>query len=455
MSGAKERNDRLAAVIQRANCSHKGLARRVIAVAARHGVELNTSHQAVARWVAGVEPSDQTPLFIAEALAEKLGRPVSLADIGFSHLSAARASSALEYAPSANGAVDAVMGLARRDAREEEPDETGADLIAGPVMAWMLQRPDESLHGVAPTGRIGASDIAAVRTTAEAFMRLDFQFGGGHARSALVEYFRRDVEPMLRATFTEQIGRSLFGAAAELVQLMAWTAYDIGRNATAKGYLVQALRLAQAADDRMLGARMLAALSHQATFHGRYAEAEQLARAAQESAKGHATPTAMSLFTAMEARALAAQGDQRGSARAMRDAEKHLGISRAENDPAWLHYFDDAELAAEFGHGFRDLGQFAEARTFIERALEITEPVYARSLAFCRMCLASVQFQAGELPAALDTATQALTLAGNLRSARYLRYVTDFQADIARYGDDPSVIAFNQAVQQVRLNAAW
>ncbi|HUZ55613.1 MAG TPA: hypothetical protein VMU94_24170 [Streptosporangiaceae bacterium] len=80
--------------------------------------------------------------------------------------------------------------------------------------------------------------------TAQMFMTMDFQFGGGHARAALAQYYVNDVCPLLEGRFTEEVGRRLFSAAAEVAQLLGWTAYDIGRHGLAQRYLIQALRLA-------------------------------------------------------------------------------------------------------------------------------------------------------------------------------------------------------------------
>ena len=64
-------------------------------------------------------------------------------------------------------------------------------------------------------------------------------------------------------------------------------AYDsTPASALAQGYFVQALALAQAGGDRLLGAGILDAMSHQATFAGRYTEAATLARAARKGRAG-------------------------------------------------------------------------------------------------------------------------------------------------------------------------
>ena len=71
-------------------------------------------------------------------------------------------------------------------------------------------------------------------------------------------------------------------------------------SALAQRYFVQALALAQAGGDRLLGASILDAMSHQATYLGRFGEAANLARAARTGTQGIATPTLVSHFHTME-----------------------------------------------------------------------------------------------------------------------------------------------------------
>ena len=70
---------------------------------------------------------------------------------------------------------------------------------------------------------------------------------------------------------------------AEATLLAAWMSYDsMPGSALAQRYFIQALSLAQAGGDRLLGASVLDAMSHQATYLGRFGEAASLARAAND-----------------------------------------------------------------------------------------------------------------------------------------------------------------------------
>lgn len=99
------------------------------------------------------------------------------------------------------------------------------------------------------------------------------------------------------------MGRELFAAVARLTELAGYMAVDTGQPGLAQRYYIQALRLAQAAGDRAYGGYVLAAsMSHLAAQLGNPREIAQLARAAQEGARGRSTPRAESMFHAAEAR---------------------------------------------------------------------------------------------------------------------------------------------------------
>src|ERR1017187_4671437 len=102
------------------------------------------------------------------------------------------------------------------------------------MLGWLLSRPEPFPVGKETRTCVGGSDVAAVRTTVQLFMRMDFQFGGGHARAALAQYFAHDVHPLLEGKFSDKVGRELFSASAEVAQLLGWTAYDVGSHGLAQ-----------------------------------------------------------------------------------------------------------------------------------------------------------------------------------------------------------------------------
>ncbi|WP_406305060.1 sporulation protein [Streptomyces sp. NBC_00885] len=445
----REPNAQLIAVMDAAKVSNKGLAKRMRDAAEQRGSSLGTTHVAVQRWRDGAGIQPQTAAIMAEVLGAKLSRRITPGDLGFFGQPEPSAPQPVGYPGTVPDVLSMLDGLAEE--RAEAPSSgqlivADADLGSA-VLSWMVARPDGVQADRPVSQRVGMRDVKAIRAAADMFMQLDFKFGGGHGHKALRHYFRHEVLPLLSANYSERVGTALFGAASEISQLLAWTAYDSGNHRLAHRYLTSTLRLSQVIGDRMFGARILSNLSHQANYLGNHAQAIQLARAGVEGAKGKATPRAMALFSAMEARAFSNAGDPIGGGRAMNEAERHFERAGTAEDPEWLGYFDSAELMGELCHCFRDLKMRRESVEHAQRAVNDTDPKYARTLGFCRMVLAQSQLLNGELEAAVTTASLAVDGGDSLQSARFQRYVTDFQVEVSTHSTNPTVSAFNDQVR--------
>ncbi len=281
-------------------------------------------------------------------------------------------------------------------------------------------------HQGEPLAAAPSAAAERVRAIVQHLMDMDLQFGGGYVRWMLLFYFQSEVVPLLRERHPAAVRREIFSAAAEVAELLGWSAYDAGRHGMAQRYYTQGLRLAAEAEDPVLGGRVLSSLSHQANYLGRYDEALQFARAAQASGKGRATDSVTAMFLAMEARALASSGDAAACARVLNLAEQAFARRDPLQDPLWISYFDEFELAGEAAHCFRELGRPRETQAFAVKAIDpVATP--ARTRGFISMVHAAGALSEGNLDEALTHATSAAALTGALQSSRHLRYLTDFQ----------------------------
>ncbi|WP_422733237.1 helix-turn-helix domain-containing protein [Micromonospora sp. WMMD558] len=289
---------------------------------------------------------------------------------------------------------------------------------------------------------VGQPDIDTIREMSATYRRLDNHYGGGHARDTVARYLHQEVTPLLTdGQYDSTTGRSLLSATAELTQLAGWQAYDVAEHGTAQRYLTLALDLARAADDAGLGAEILAAMSHQATYLGHAAIGIDLARAARQAARrvGLAALTAEAYAT--EAHAHATARDEKACATALHHAERTLDRADRSGNPQWLGYFDEAYLSAKFAHCFHALGKASLSERFASRSLKMDER-YVRGKAFNLALLASVQAQRGEPERACAIGTEALTLTAQLRSSRAVRYVRDLQARLTPHRTRPVVRQF-------------
>lgn len=420
----------LASALASLKFSNKGLAARVREIAARDGKQVSTDHIAIGRYLRGMQPKRQTAHYIAVAMSERAGRSLSLSDLGF------HADDSLEREPAVGPTVDypealdtattSLGALTQADAAPGSIAPLGRwDKAAAPGIITGYLFGGSTLDADSPGADKQQLDAMTIRTTTNHLMDLDFQLGGGHTRALLLFFFRNQVMPILRSAASGPAGRDLFSATAELAQMLGWSAYDSGRHGAAQRYFVYALRLAKEAGDSLMGARLLSNLSHQANYVGRFDQAVQLARAGQ-SIPGHKRSGAVAaLLFAMEARALASLGDVANSAGAITRAEQVFHARNPENDPTWISYFDETELAGEAAHCFRDLRRPDETEEFAALAISpgMTPP---RTRAFIEMVSAASALNSGHLDRAVDIATSAVDAAGPLRSIRYSRYVSDF-----------------------------
>jgi hypothetical protein len=465
-------NRQLAALIAEAGFSNAGLARRVDQLGLEHGLDLRYDKTSVTRWLRGQQPRGTTPALIAEVFTRRLGRRLSAQDLGLD--ACAPVYAGLEFAATPEEAVDIVSGLWRKDSGSHAELRKIAFTPAGlvvPSRDWLIGRADDRVgrgdpgssrilaqgrpavprqRGQTERGpgqKVTGGDIAALRSVGELFRALDHAYGGGHARQALVRYLEHEAEPMLRGAYGEQTGRRLFAAAADLTRLAGWTSYDIAAHGLAQRYFVQALRLSQAAGDRAYGSYVLVTMSRQAVYLGHGREAVQLARVAQQGVGSAAPPAVQALLHSVEARGHGVLGEVRACTASLVRAERALEASRSGDEvPYWARFFDEAQLADEFGHCHRDLSQFRAAAQHAERSLQLRAPGYARSRLFCRMVLASARLGLGELDQACQLAAEAAGQAVEMRSVRAIEYVRDFERRLEPYKDAAPVRGYRDKV---------
>ncbi|MFD0883105.1 hypothetical protein ACFQ08_00795 [Streptosporangium algeriense] len=394
-----------------------------------------------------MQPRADTAGLIVATLSKAMRRAITLADAGLASSAKLPLNLGLTYPEVLAEGVEAVTQLWQADLDEASVVLKGS--VSSPAwsdasLAWLLAASSSvDLAGRGP--HVGESDITRFRATIDLFAQMDNRFGGEHARRSLIHYLATDGTRLLHGQASERTRRRLLSEVAEATLLAAWMSYDSGLHSLAQRYFVQALGLAQAADNRLLAASILDAMSHQATFVGRYREAANLARAARQGTTGVATPTLTAHFYAMEARAVARLGDAVACDRALAHAVREFERRNPDDDPEWIRYFDDAELAAEFGHCFRDLGRPAVANQYATQCLGAGgDGTYLRSDFFATMVLADAHLGAGEAEQACFVALDALKIGEQLRSARCVSYLREFSDRLAAVGKSPASEGFHE-----------
>ncbi|MEV8318120.1 MFS transporter [Streptomyces sp. NPDC059900] len=480
-------NEKLGTVLALAGISNAGLARRVNDLGAQRGLTLRYDKTSVARWVSkGMVPQGAAPHLIAAAIGQKLGRPVPLHEIGLADADPAP-EVGLAFPRDVGAAVKSATELYRLDLAGRRAGSGGiwqslagsfaVSAYATPASRWLITPADSSVaRDVAPdepremvhpadgsdsgTGgqplKVGHSDVVKLREAAEDARRWDSKYGGGDWRSSMVpECLRVEAAPLLLGSYSDEVGRSLFGASAELTRLAGWMAFDTGQQEAAQRYYIQALRLARAAADVPLGGYVLASMSLQATYRGFGDEGVDLAQAALERNRGLATARTMSFFRLVEARAHARANDAQAAGAALRAAEGWLERARdGDNDPSWLGFYGYDRFAADAAECYRDLKAPRQVRRFTEQALSRPTEEFVRSHGLRLVVSAVAELESGNLDAACEQGTRALEVAGRISSARTTEYVKDLLHRLEPYGDEPRVVELRERARPLLMAPA-
>ncbi|MET7479673.1 MFS transporter [Streptomyces sp. NPDC005648] len=466
-------NEKLGAVLALAGISNAGLARRVNDLGAQRGLTLRYDKTSVARWVSkGMVPQGAAPHLIAAAIGQKLGRPVPLHEIGLADADPAP-EVGLAFPRDVGQAVRSATELYRLDLAGRRAGSGGiwqslagsfaVSAYATPASRWLITPADSSVareansaEGSGAPLKVGHSDVQKLREAAEDARRWDSKYGGGDWRSSMVpECLRVEAAPLLLGSYSDEVGRALFGASAELTRLAGWMAFDTGQQEAAQRYYIQALRLARAAADVPLGGYVLASMSLQATYRGFGDEGVDLAQAALERNRGLATARTMSFFRLVEARAHARAGDAAAAGAALKAAEGWLERSReGDNDPSWLGFYGEDRFAADAAECYRDLKAPRQVRRFTEQALSKPTEEFVRSHGLRLVVSAVAELESGNLDAACEQGVRAVEVAGRISSARTTEYVKDLLHRLEPYGDEPRVVELRERARPLLMAPA-
>lgn len=284
------------------------------------------------------------------------------------------------------------------------------------TLRWLVASKDgASCQGIG-SRPVSLGDVMRLRQVRRQLKALDDANGGGAAFPIAVAYLRQEVAPLLQGKYDEFIGRALLAATAELKLDVGWMAYDAGNCALAWRYMTQALQLAHAVDKQLFGARVLAAMSHQALHLHQVRLAVHLIRAARVRTEQFAPPKARAMLAAMEACAQAADRRAQPCSMALLEAESAFAQVGSDDDPDWLD-FDQGGLSGHAARALRDLRQLREAERHAVASIALCQDGHSRTRAQRNAILATTQLQLGDVEAAAATGLLVVADAWRLHSS--------------------------------------
>ncbi|UCM91724.1 hypothetical protein [Streptomyces marincola] len=275
--------------------------------------------------MSGTVPRAPVRPLVCEAFARRLHRPVTLAEAGF---------------PSAPDNDDQRIDLAEQlvdigrsdmDPSRRQVLRTGAytTALGTPLFGELTERSVavHSGHGV----RIGAGEVARVRTMTERVADILDELGGRQARPMAAAYLVNTVAPYLRASARDEVRKDMLSAASDLVYLLGWMAMYEKDHGIGQRYYFKALELATAADDPTAYGRTLRGMSLQAAHLGHGVRASELAEAAAAAVPAGG-PRLTAFLRGQQAYAVAMTGDRRQAFAWLREAESALDRADARRE---------------------------------------------------------------------------------------------------------------------------
>ncbi|MEV0125988.1 sporulation protein [Streptomyces sp. NPDC050703] len=442
-------NADLSRLIEAGGASHKSLALRVNQLARQAGMETDYSHTSVANWCKrGMTPRWPVPKLLAQAIGERLGRPVDLDEIGMGAAETIDASVGLDFARDPADAVRVATtfwsSVNRRDFLNRTGSGFAASAFTTPVTRWLVTPADETADHRGGQ-QVGRADLDELREAADDARRWDSKYGGGNWKaSSVTACLDHRAGPLLQGSFSDGIGRELFSVTAELSRLAGWTAFDVGEHEVAQRHFIQALRLARAGGDTQLGCYVLTTMALQSLMRGFASEAVDMAQGAFERAKGQAVPRVLAFTKLIEARAHARENDPRAAARALKASEDLLGQAKDDSgdEPAWIDFYHHARLSADAAEVFRDLRNPKAALGWNQQATAMPTGVFTRSVGMRLAIVGTAHLQGRDLDHGLELGNRSVGILARVQSSRAKDYVREFNAALAPWRREAAVREF-------------
>ena len=329
-----------------------------------------------------------------------------------------------------------ILPAAQHDA-QEDADVRRREFISTAIAAIGLLQ--YGGHPVTQPARscaraVGRGDLEAVREMTSIFSRVDQRRGGGHARTAVVQYLTSDVAAYLRGTYAdERVRNEMFSAASELAYLSGWMAFDNAEHSIAQQYYTIAVSLAAEAGDPPMAGHILRAMAHQALDLGHCQQGLELAAASMDGQRYTlACPRERALFGVVYARALGATGQKTAAAALIRAEDDLAAATSDDNEPARIFFFGEASLALQTAYTLRDTGNLPGALRKFQHSVQTRNvAVFTRSHAVTLGYLGSVQARSGNIDEACATWSSALDAMDGINSGRARQVVTDMRSTLS------------------------
>ncbi|MER6529180.1 hypothetical protein [Streptomyces sp. NPDC001508] len=430
-------------LLEQARWTRTQLAQQVNRLGPQARLHLTYDRTAVAHWIAGTPPKPQVRPLILEALSARLGRPVTHEEAG------------LQPAVSGDGTqpadtVEELIDLGRADMDPSRRGVLTATLFSAalsvPAFQQTARAADSPVTPGKATTRIGASQVASVRSMTARIADILDEFGAGHARPMAAAFLVNTVGPWLRAQASEPVKRDMLAAASDLTYLTGWMAMYEKAHGLGQTYYVKALKLADEAGDHLTYCRTLRGMSLQASNLGRGQTALDLADSAAEAAPT-AGPRLVAFLRGQQAHAASMVGDRNQAHTRLREAE--TALSKADHRRDAIGGYDQTAYLFHVSHVLKEEGDLSGSIKAMKQSIRLQPAQERQGRVHAYAVLAQRQLKYGHLDAACQSWNCFLDEYEHISSIRGDDHFATLRTDLTPYAKSRAVKELAGRVREV------
>ncbi|WP_459713410.1 helix-turn-helix domain-containing protein [Actinophytocola sp. KF-1] len=272
-------------------------------------------------------------------------------------------------------------------------------------------------------GRIGMTDVRQVEAATRALRSLDYQYGGGFCRDAVVAQLSWG-QQMLNSSGTDVVKQRLHVALADLHNLAGWTSFDVGLIDSARNHFGRALELAKAGESDELVANILYRMGRVYLHKEAPDDALKMFQLGQIAAQQSGSELAVAVICANQAWAYAMMGHEEQTMKLIGRTRDEFARANHGEAADWVKFFNEDDVYSMIGTVHTVLAQKVDARhtkyaiPALTRAIDSYGDEVARNKAFNLSSLATNHLLDGDIDHGSKVGVQAVDLAQHLKSKR-------------------------------------
>ncbi|WP_257901813.1 helix-turn-helix domain-containing protein [Saccharothrix obliqua] len=291
-------------------------------------------------------------------------------------------------------------------------------------------------------GRIGMTDVRQVEAATRALRTLDYQYGGGSCRDAVVAQLSWG-QQMLGANATDLVKERLYVALADLHNLAGWTSFDTGLYDSARTHFAQALGLAKQGRKEELVANILYRMGRVYLHQNAPDDALKVFQLGQLAAQNSGSELAVGILCANEAWAYAKMGSDDQALKLLGRARDEFARANISEAPAWAKFFDANDLSAMIGTVHTELAQTVDTKytriaiPALSKAIGGYGEDMSRSRSFNLTSLSINHLLQGDIDHGARIGRQAIDLSEGLKSVRTKDRMRPLQVEAEKRRNNP------------------